>query len=124
MLNICLSGVEDVDISEHISVEEKISLAIDKFIKITGRELNDSQILDFKNELREVFFEYLDAENINVCDIDSLDSLARVAFYRLVKASKDYFYEKNSNASHENVENLRKKANTFKRDYELIMISS
>jgi hypothetical protein len=125
LLNNCyLNDLEKIDMSEHISTEEKVSLAIDKFVNITGKDLNESQISDFKSELREVFKEYLTTENINICDIDSLDNLARVAFFRLVKASKDYFYTKNSDSNYEDVENLRKKANKFKRDYELIMISS
>jgi len=123
LLNICcLTDVEDVSLPEQISVEEKISLAIDKFIKITDKDLINSQVS--RNELKDIFFEYLNTENIQVCDIDSLDNLAKVAFFRLIKASKNYFYEKNKNSSYENVENLRKKANKFKRDYELIMISS
>jgi|GEM_PF-2708617 len=125
LLNICcLNDVEDVSLPEQISVEEKISLAIDKFVKITDKDQNDSQVPDFRDELRDIFSEYLNTESIQVCDIDSLDSLAKIAFFRLVKASRDYFYEKNKNSSHENVENLKKKANKFKRDYELIMISS
>jgi len=113
-----------IDNDNYASKEIRVCSAIDKFIQITGHDLNDSQISELKNELRDIFFEYLNQENVQICDIDSLDNIAKVAFYRLVKVSKCYFYEKNTNSSYEYIESLRIKANNCKKDYESIMFSS
>lgn len=122
--NYCLHQEEDLEIMEKFALDEKVSDAIGKFINITGKDMNDIQLSELKNELKEEFFEYIELENIQACDVDSLDNIAKVAFHRLVKASREYFYQKNSNCSYETLENLRIKANNCKRDYELIMVSS
>ena len=122
--NYCLHQEEDLDITEQLVFDEAVLVAVEKFINITGKDLNDIQLSEYRNELKAIFIEYIEQEHIQICDIDSLDNIAKVAFHRLVKASREYFFQKNSNSSYEIVESLRIKANNYKSDYELIMTSN
>lgn len=94
-------------------VEEKIESAVEKYLILT-----DS---DQKEEIKNSFSEFIDANSVETEKIDSLENISKVAFQRLSQYCKDCYMAKLSNADTINIENLKNIVDKVKRDYELIM---
>lgn len=124
-LNSCyIAGGNDKNISEdftNVQYEKKISSITDKYINITGSDLEETELSGYKNELKNSVAEFFDRGELKIANAETVENFTKIAFRRLSKASKEFYMEKIHNPESKKLGLLQKMVKKLKQDYDLLM---
>lgn len=122
-INGCFSGSASVDnasvlLERQAMLERKVPKLVENYAKCTNPTLSGIRLEVYKQQLQEDITEYIDKNRIPVSEIDSPETLAKVSFERLAKASKQYVVEKCTNPI--NAGMYKEVAETRNQEYKLL----
>lgn len=100
--------------------EKKVNTVVDAYMKLVGTDVCAKEKKSYKANLQKDFLNYIKSNEINVEEINTAENIKKTAFLRLKFASENYCTSKQVSNKESCSEELKKKAQQMKSEYELI----